>query len=126
MAYGKRIFLDQYVSSVEDKNFNGRGQTQSQLTYKGGTIFVDAASSYISIHHQLGFTATETIRAKIAFEREAAFVGNQITGYNTDNGVYTAKEFTKHLEQRTQTIRLSGVGAHHQNGPAENAIKNIT
>ena len=65
--------------------------------YKGGTIFVDAASSYMSIHHQLGFTAAETIRAKIAFERDAISIGNQVTGYNTNNGVYSAAEFTKHF-----------------------------
>jgi hypothetical protein len=78
------------------------------------------------IEHQLGFTAVETIKAKLAFEREAASVGAHIKEYNTDNGVYTAEEFTRQLEHSSQTIRLSGVGAHHQNGPAENAIKNIT
>ena len=58
-----------------------------QLTYKGGTVFVDSASSYMSIHHQLGFTANETIRAKIAFEREAGSVGVTVKEYNTDNDV---------------------------------------
>ena len=94
--------------------------------YKGGTIFVDTASSYMSIHHQLGFTAAETIRGKIAFERDAIAICNQVTEYNTDNGVYTATEFTKHLQTNEQTLRLSTVGAHHQNGPVEIAIKNIT
>jgi hypothetical protein len=94
--------------------------------YKGGTVFVDAASSFMSIHHQIGFTAVETIKSKLVFEREAASVGNQVQQYNTDNGVYTSKEFTTQLENQAQTIRLSGVGAHHQNGPAENAIKNIS
>ena len=123
---GQRVFSDQYVSSVPGRNYNGRGQSQSRLSYKGGTIFVDAASSYMSIHHQLGFTANETIRSKLIFEREASLLGNKVDSYTTDNGVYTSKEFTKELERNQQTIRLSGVGAHHQNGPAENAIKNIS
>ena len=84
---GQRVFSDQYVSSVPGRNFNGRGQTQSQLLYKGGTVFADATSSYISLHHQVGFTATETICSKLAFERESSLVGNTIKGYHTDNGV---------------------------------------
>ena len=40
--------------------------------------------------------------------------------------MYTAKELTVKLQEAKKTIRMSGVGAHHQNGPAENAIKNIT
>ena len=123
---GQRVFSDQYVSSVSGRNYTGRGHAQTQLMYKGGTVFVDAASSYMSIHHQIGFTAVETIKSKLVFEREAASVGNQVKEYNTDNGVYTSKEFTTQLENQQQAIRLSGVGAHHQNGPAENAIKNIS
>ena len=88
---GQRIFSDQYVSSVPGRNYNGRGQSQSQLTYKGGTVFADAASSYISLHHQMGFTAHETILSKIPFEREASNVGVNVSEYSTDNGVYTSK-----------------------------------
>ena len=61
----------------------------------------------------------------LSFEREASTVGVAIKGYNTDNGVYTAKEILSKLDKDSQTLRLSGVGAHHQNGPVENAIKNI-
>ena len=74
----------------------------------------------------MGFTAHETILSKIAFEREAFTVGVNVSEYNTDNGVYTSKEFTLDLANKNQTNHLSGVGAHHQNGPAENAIKNIS
>ena len=59
----------------------------------------------------------------MSFERECDSVGIKVQGYNTDNGVYTAKETTSKLMPNSQTLSLSGVGAHHQNGPAENAIK---
>ena len=62
---GQRVFSDQYVSSVEGKNFSGRGHSQSALGYKGA--FVDAKSTFISLHHQVGFTAAETIGSKLAF-----------------------------------------------------------
>ena len=111
---GNRVFSDQFISSVPGRNFTRRGYSQSALSYKGGTIFADDASSYISIHHQVGFTAQETIHSKIIFEREAGHIGNVITEYNTDNGVYTSKDFTLELERQGQNLCLSGVGAHHQ------------
>ena len=46
--------------------------------------------------------------------------------YNTDNGIYTANDFTLELEKNAQTLQLRGIGAHHQNGPTENAIKNVS
>ena len=42
-----------------------------------------------------------------------------------DNGVYTSQEFLKELISNGQGIKHSGVGGHHHNGSAENAIKNI-
>ena len=123
---GQRIFSDQFVSSVPGRNFNGRGQSLSQTNYVGGTVFCDAASGYLSIHHQVGFTASETIRSKTLFERDATSVGNTVTSYQTDNGVYNAHDFTMELQNQNQTIRYSGVGAHHQNGPAENSIRFIS
>ena len=102
------------------------GQQSANHSYKECTIFCDAATGYLSIKHQLGFTASETITSLLAFERESAEVGVHIKGYNTDNGVYVAKEIIKKLHNSNQTLRLSGVGAHHQNGVAENAIKNIS
>ena len=49
--------------------------------------------------------------------------GVVIKAYNTDNGIYTATEFQKELDKEGQQIRFSGVGGHHHNGVAENAIK---
>jgi hypothetical protein len=62
----------------------------------------------------------------LTFEREAASIGIQVHNYTSDNGVYTAKDFTLELQSKSQIQRLSGVGAHHQNGPAENGIKNVS
>ena len=39
--------------------------------------------------------------------------------------IYTAKDFTQHLADKNQSITFSGVGGHHHNGVAENAIKNV-
>ena len=123
---GKLIFSDQYVSNLSGKHFNGKGQLSAIKGFKGGTVFCDAASSYISIYHQQSFTAHETIESLLAFERESAEVGNTILGYNTDNGVYKEKTIMHKLQNDNQTLRLSGVGAHHQNRVAKNTIKNFS
>ena len=62
----------------------------------------------------------------LSFERDSSSVGVEIKGHNTDNGVHTAKEILERLQNNSKTLRSSGVGAHHHNGPAENAIKNIS
>jgi hypothetical protein len=72
----------------------------------------------------VGLTGTETVQAKLRFEREAAGVGVQVRDYCTDNGIYTSKEFATELSSKGQGIKHSGVGGHHHNGVAENAIKN--
>ena len=91
----------------------------STISFQGGTIFCDAASGYLSIYHQQSFTAHETTQSLLGFEREGAEVGINIQGYQTDNGVYTAQNLTRKLQENHQILRLSGVGAHHQNGVAE-------
>ena len=93
--------------------------------YRGGTIFCDDASGFVSIHHQQTFTSDETILSKMKFEREAMGLGVEIKRYYTDNGVYTSKDFLKKITSENQTIRHSGVGDHHHNGVDEELIGNI-
>jgi hypothetical protein len=75
---------------------------------------------------QVGLGAEETIRSKHDFERESSNHGVRVESYRGDNGVYRSNEFTKDLKLRSQTIKFSGVGAHHQNGVAERAIRTIS
>ncbi|MGH7955171.1 MAG: hypothetical protein ACREOZ_04345, partial [Gloeomargaritales cyanobacterium] len=51
--------------------------------------------------------------------------GVQIKAYHADNGIFTSQQFKQHLEGQFQDLSLSGVGAHHQNGVAERAIKTV-
>jgi hypothetical protein len=119
------VYSGQHVSSLGGRDFTDRGKSQTNLSYIGGTIFADASTSYISLHHQDGFTAAETIHSKLALKREASTVGIEVKSCITDNGVYTVKDVTAEPMQEHQTMQLNGVGVHHQNGPAENAKKNL-
>ena len=95
-------------------------------TYSGGTVFYDAVTRYISLFNQVGFTAEETIESKMKFERDCSSIGIIIKKYCTDDGVYVSKAFQEHLDEMGQTIQHSGVGGHHHNAHAENAIKIVT
>ncbi len=122
---GDLIFSDQYESRVQGRVFNARGSAVHSQKIVGGTLFCDAASGRISVHNQVSLAASDTIASKLKFERDAGSAGVAVKHYCTDNGTYTATDFLEELDKKDQTIRLSGVGAHHQNGVAENAIKNV-
>ena len=53
-------------------------------------------------------------------------VGREVRSYHTDNAPFQSKAFRETLASEHQSITFSGVGAHHQNGAAERAIKTIT
>jgi hypothetical protein len=109
---GQRIFVDQYKSRAPGRTFTSKGASSS-LKFVGGTLFYDAASGYISVHHQHGLTAAETIQSKIKFEQEASQCGVSVGQYHTDNGVFNAQEFMKEIAEQGQGIQFSGVSAHH-------------
>lgn len=77
--------------------------------------------------HQLqkSLAASDTIRRKLALEREAADVNLRIKNIHTDNRVFNSAKFSAHCKHLKQKIGFSAVGAHHQNGVAENAIPTI-
>ena len=74
---------------------------------------------------QRSLAASDTVRSKLCLEREAADVNVRIKSIHTDNGVFNSNEFRQHCEGLGQKISFSGVGAKHQNGIAENAIRTV-
>ena len=93
--------------------------------FHGGTIFVDNATSYIDVRHQVSLGSSKTVKSKLAFERDACDSGVVISSHHTDNGIFTSKEFMEVVLHQDQKVRFSRVGAAHQNGIAEWAIRTI-
>ena len=122
---GQRISVDHYVCKAPGRLYSSKGATNARDMYHGGSIWVDHASGYISVQHQVSLSAADTIKAKLKFEREAYDFGVAIQGYHTDNGVFTSKDFMEVLLGAKQDIRFSGVRAAHQNGVAERGIKTV-
>jgi Reverse transcriptase (RNA-dependent DNA polymerase) len=123
---GQMVSTDQFVSQVRGRLTHTRGREPSHEQYCGGTVFVDHASGFMFIKNQVSLGAAETIRAKNLFEREARAHGIHVQGYRGDNGVYRSDEWKREIVMKNQQMVYSGVGAHHQNGVAERAIRTIS
>ena len=51
---------------------------------------------------------TETVKAKLKFERDDQIQGVVIKGYHTDNGILNESEFMEDLLKNQQNIKFSG------------------
>ena len=72
--------------------------------FSGGCVFIDHVSGYVSIKQQVAINATETVKEKLTFEREAQSQGVVIKGYHTDNGIFNALEFMEEILKKQQNI----------------------
>ena len=117
--------MDHFESRLKGRTYTSFGRATSDK-FVGGCIFVDHASSYIHVEHQLGFSASETIRAKQSFENFAFDHNVIIENYLADNGVFSKSKFLQHIWDHEQKINFCGVNAHHQNGVVERAVKTIS
>ena len=115
---GSTVSVDHFESRLRGRTLSSLGRSTSP-TYVGGCVFVDHMSGYIHVEEQLGFSASETIRAKQAFERLSLNHGIVIQNYLCDNGIFKGREFVKHLQEHNQKVKYCGVNAHHKNGVAE-------
>jgi hypothetical protein len=126
LAPGDAVSMDQYQSSVKGRLPDTYGKEKEHDKYTGGTIFVDHASTRIFIKHQVSLKAGETIQAKRLFEKDASQYGITVKHYHADNGIFDTQQFLEEIDKHHQTIEFCGVGAHHQNGIAERAIRTVT
>ena len=56
-------------------------------------MIIEHTSGYMSIYHQVDIKATETVKEKLTFDREAQSQGVDIKVYHTDNGIFNDSEF---------------------------------
>ena len=77
------------------------------------------ANEYLSMKHQVAINATETVKAKLTFEREDKSQGVMINEYHTD--ISNTSKFMEELLKKQQKLRFSAAGASHQNGAGSRA-----
>ena len=71
LAVGGKVSTDQFVSSVPSRLPHTYGKEKESEQYVGGTIFIDEASEFFYVENQVSLRGSETVRAKMRFEREA-------------------------------------------------------
>lgn len=125
-APGQVVSVDQLVSPTPGFVPTQRGIPTTKR-YTGATVFVDHFSDFTYVHLMMGqMDAESTVEAKLAFERVCHAYGVQVKHYHADNGLFDTKLFKSSIVKAQQTLSFCGVNAHHQNGRAENRIKDVT
>ena len=122
---GSLISVDHFESRLKGRTYNSFGGFNADK-FVGGCIFVDSMSGYLHVEHQLGFSSTETIRAKQNFEKLSMDHGVLVDSYKADNGVFKSNAFVAHIREHNQRLSYCGVNAHHKNGVAERAIRSVS
>ena len=91
--------------------------------YTCATVYVDQASKLGFVWILKTIAAKDTVEGKEAFEKYARNRGVQIQNYHADNGIFKSKAWVLDCQISRQMITYAGVGAHHQNGVAEQIIR---
>ncbi|KAL7464788.1 hypothetical protein ACHAXS_005121 [Conticribra weissflogii] len=122
---GQTIGADQLISAQPGLVPQEKGcLTRARIW--AATVFVDYYTKFVHVSLMADQTAESTLEAKHSFEHYAATRGVEIQHYQADNGIFTDKLFSDDVKSSMQRLTLCGVGAHHQNGVVERAIKSLT
>lgn len=116
------VSVDTFCSFVDSLIPQPRGKL-TNVKFSAGTVFIDHASDYVHTHFQVDQSTDAAIAAQEAFERTMVRMGVTVKRYHACNRIFTSKGFVEHVESNNQYIDYCGVGAHFQNGIAENGIK---
>ena len=64
------VSTDHFILRAPGGLYHTKGKSDPYDMYSAGCFLIDHASGYMSIKHQVAVNATETVKAKLAFERE--------------------------------------------------------
>ena len=122
---GIKVSTDQLISAQPGLIPQASGSLTNDRI-KAATMAVDHYSEIHRVVLMRSTTQDETLDAKLSVEKFFKQHGHKIESWHADNGRYAEKDFKEAVSFADQTITFCGVGAHHQNGIAEAAIKKDT
>lgn len=123
---GQKVSVDHFNCSTKGRLLHTFGKEDPSTQFCGGAIFVDHASGYVFVEHQVHLNTHETLKAKESFESHLRDFGVVVSEYMSDNGsAFTSDAYRAHLEEFQQIQYFAGVGAHHHNGIAERSIQTV-
>ena len=116
---------DHHIFRATGSLYRKNSKSDPSYMLSGGCVFIDHVSGYVIINHQVSISATENVKEKITFDREAQSQVVAIKGYHTYNGIFSASEFVEDLLNKQKNIRFSGSGDSYQNGASCSTIKKL-
>ncbi|CAJ1959927.1 unnamed protein product [Cylindrotheca closterium] len=123
---GQKVSVDHFECTTRGRLLHTFGKEDPKTQYTGGCIFVDHATGYVFVEHQVHLNTQETLSAKISVEEQLRDYGVVVLQYLSDNGrPFTSQEYNDHLLKFSQIHSFAGVGAHHLNGIGEQSIQTI-
>ena len=90
------------------------------------TIFVDYCTNDFFVALMRDLTTESTLVSMKEFAHRCAVRGIKVKHYHADNGRFAKPAWVNECKRCHQDLIFFGVGAHHQNGIAEHAIKDVT
>ena len=69
IMHGYMVSVDHYILRAPGRLYHTKGKSDPSDMFSGGCVFIDHASVYVSIKHQEDIKTTETVKAKLTFER---------------------------------------------------------
>jgi hypothetical protein len=122
---GARVSMDHLVSAQPGliPQISGRF-TSMRIT--GGTVIVDHYSDHVYVYLMQNLSLEETILAKHGYRQFFTAIDVTAKVYHADKGHFADKGFCDECTSSNQVITFCGVGSHHQNGIAEQKIKELT
>ena len=67
---GQMVSADHFISRDPGRLYHTKGKPDQYDMFSGGCIFIEHASVYVRIKHQVAINATETVKAKLTCEME--------------------------------------------------------
>ena len=61
------VSVDHYISRDPGRLYHTKRKSDHSDMFSGGCVFIDHASGYVIIKHQVAINATETVKAKLTF-----------------------------------------------------------
>ena len=62
---GKQVSMDHFQSAIPGRLYNSKGRTGAKDVFHGDCIFMDHASRYIQVWHQVKISSYETVNDKL-------------------------------------------------------------
>jgi hypothetical protein len=122
---GARASMDHLVSAQPGLIPQISGWLTS-MRFTGQTVIVDHYLDHVYVYLMQNLSLEEIILAKHGYEKFLAAIGVTAKAYHADNGRFADKGCCDECTSSNQVITFCGVGSHHQNGIAEQKIKELT